>query len=305
MSVQWQDYMESIGNDVNRIKKCKTLKNLIKTKGIPTNLRCDVWPRICNSYLTFTRNQDSFNNVLKANEESVSPWTEQIEKDLPRTFPNNVWFHRDEVQNSLKRVLYAFSWLKPEIGYTQAMNYMAAMLLFLINEENKTWMVYTVVEELLPPNYYCNGLIGVQIDVDVFKLILMERLPKVAKHFIKYDVDIALFVTQWFLCLFISLLPMESATRFIDSFLYEGSKMLFRVAFALFNMNKERILSSTDTSELLDICQNLPSQANDPDVLMEYSYDERYLLRFSFTQLENYRKQSFEARLQLSVNRDM
>jgi len=185
------------------------------------------------------------------------------------------------------------------------MNYMAAMLLIFINEEITFWMVHTVVEDLLPPNYYCNGLIGVQIDVDVFKLILMERLPKVAKHFIKYDVDIALFVTQWFLCLFISLLPMESATRFIDSFLYEGNKMLFRVAFALFNMNKEKILLTTDTSELYDVCQNLPSFATDPDLIMEYAYDERTLLGFSSNQLENYRKQSFEARQLLSVNRDM
>jgi len=41
MAVQWQEYMDSIGNDINRIKRCKTLKNLIKMKGIPPQLRGD------------------------------------------------------------------------------------------------------------------------------------------------------------------------------------------------------------------------------------------------------------------------
>jgi len=288
--LHWEEYIASINGDFNKIKRCKTLKYLIRVRGIPPNLRGDFWPRISNGYLRYAKNVDTFYALLQAKAEQFNPWAQQIDKDLPRTFPTNVWFHRDEVQNSLKRVLHCFAWMKPEVGYTQAMNYMAAMLLFFIKEELAFWMVCTVVEDLLPPNYYCNELIGVRIDVEVFKMIFSKRLPNLSKHFQRYDVDVGLFVTQWFLCLFISLLPMESATRFLDAFLYEGSKMLFRVALALFNMNKQVIFSTTEASLLFDVCQRLPSTATDPNLLMEYAYDEKTLLRFSIQELSAYRK---------------
>uniref|UniRef100_A0A6B2LBV5 Rab-GAP TBC domain-containing protein n=1 Tax=Arcella intermedia TaxID=1963864 RepID=A0A6B2LBV5_9EUKA len=282
--------MTSINHDLNKIQKSKALKILIRNQGIPDDIRGGVWSRISNSYGKYVKNQNMLKTMIDAKSLVDNPWIEQIEKDLPRTFPNNRLFHEDGIKESLRRVLYCFTIMKPEVGYTQAMNYLAAMLLFYLREDEAFWLICTLIEDILPKNYYCNDLIGVRIDVEVFKMVFQQRLPKVEKHFQRYYVDVGLFVTQWFLCVFISLLPMNCATRFLDSLFYDGNKMLFRVALALFNINKNLILATHDTTKLLELCQSLPSTVNDPDLLMQYAFDEDTLLGFSYLEISKFRR---------------
>jgi hypothetical protein len=45
--------------------------------------------------------------------------------------------------------------------------------------------------------------------------------------------DISLLATDWFLCLFCTSLPMESAARVWDALLCEGPKVLLRVGLAV------------------------------------------------------------------------
>eukprot|EP01125_Pyxidicula_operculata_P015720 TRINITY_DN5361_c0_g1_i1.p2 TRINITY_DN5361_c0_g1~~TRINITY_DN5361_c0_g1_i1.p2 ORF type:complete len:188 (-),score=27.58 TRINITY_DN5361_c0_g1_i1:275-838(-) len=181
--------------------------------------------------------------------------------------------------------------MHPGIGYCQAMNYFAAALLFFLEEEESFWILSTTIREVLPQNYYCNNLIGVQIDVEAFRMIFSHRYPKINKHLLDNDVDVGIFVTQWFLCLYINVLPMESTMRFLDAFFYEGSKMLFRIGLALFNMNKKLLFEQKETSILMALCQDLPLAATDPDVLFKFAYDET-LANFSVDELDTYRKQA-------------
>ncbi|RVW20516.1 TBC1 domain family member 8B [Vitis vinifera] len=62
-------------------------------------------------------------------------WKGQIEKDLPRTFPGHPALDEDG-RNALRRLLTAYARHNPSVGYCQAMNFFAGLLLLLMPEEN-------------------------------------------------------------------------------------------------------------------------------------------------------------------------
>ena len=72
---------------------------------------------------------------------------EQIEKDLPRTFPRSQAFARGEVGvEPLRRILYAYAAFDTDIGYVQGMNLYAAIFLTFMNEEAAFWSLMTLFQ---------------------------------------------------------------------------------------------------------------------------------------------------------------
>ena len=70
-------------------------------------------------------------------------------QDLPRTFPANAWVGSPEGQAALRHVLLAFSVHKPDVGYCQSMNYVAAMLLLCLDlsEERAFWVMVALIDD--------------------------------------------------------------------------------------------------------------------------------------------------------------
>lgn len=63
-----------------------------------------------------------------------------IEKDIRRTFPGHRIFETPEGLNALRRVLVAYSVHNQEVGYCQSLNYICAVLLLFVNEEDAFWL---------------------------------------------------------------------------------------------------------------------------------------------------------------------
>lgn len=61
----------------------------------------------------------------------------------------------------------------------------------------------------------------------VLKEIIAEKLPNLSNHFAGLGFDVSLFAFNWFLAVFIDNIPVEMYLRIWDSFLYEGSKVLY------------------------------------------------------------------------------
>lgn len=72
-----------------------------------------------------------------------------VAQDLPRTFPSNAWVGSAEGQGALRNVLLAFSVHKPDVGYCQSMNFVAAMLLLCLNlsEERAFWVMVALIDD--------------------------------------------------------------------------------------------------------------------------------------------------------------
>ena len=82
----------------------------------------------------------------------------------------------------LRRVLLAYSLHNPEIEYCQGFNRIAAIALLFLNEEDAFWCLVYIVEVVMPHSYYSKQLIGAQIDQEVFKELVSEKLPNLSLH---------------------------------------------------------------------------------------------------------------------------
>ncbi|KAG9287742.1 hypothetical protein G9A89_004145 [Geosiphon pyriformis] len=272
--IKWDSLLAENGG--NLPTKSSKVKRYIR-KGIPPFLRGCVWFHYSGAANKMKDQPDLYEKLLQKSEDPriVNEYVEVIERDLHRTFPENIKFKSTVVSEdggstlmtdnvpiiqSLRRVLVAFSLYSPNIGYCQSLNYIAGLLLLFMEEEQAFWTIVAIIHEYLPENMYDLSA-GFGWDVDKLDL----NMP-----------TITLVTSHWFLTLYINILPTETMLRVWDCFFYEGHKVLFRVALAIFKINEDKILAVTDDPmEVFQIVQNMPKRLIDCHKLMEVCFRRR------------------------------
>ncbi|KAB5572538.1 hypothetical protein GE09DRAFT_955471 [Coniochaeta sp. 2T2.1] len=124
---------------------------------------------------------------------------EDIEKDLHRTFPDNVRFRpprtttegvsngtetdsEPEIISSLRRVLHAFAMYNPRIGYCQSLNFLAGLLLLFVESEEHAFWLLNVITRVYLPGTHEMSLEGSKVDLGVLMATLKDALPSVWKQ---------------------------------------------------------------------------------------------------------------------------
>ena len=202
-----------------------------------------------------------------------------IEKDLDRTFINHPAFHLPPMLLRLRRVLCAFATHCPHIGYCQSLNFLAGFLLLFFDEESAFWLMTTVVNVVLPPDYFTDSMIGLHTDLNVLNSLLSTHLPRLHAHLQAMRVDIRPIAFPWFLSLFIKTLPIESVLRVWDCLVCEGSKLLFRTALGLLSIHEDRIVRVADFGRLYSLISGMGTGQFDCERLMEESLGMRGISR--------------------------
>mmetsp|Transcript_30606 Transcript_30606/g.47955 ORF Transcript_30606/g.47955 Transcript_30606/m.47955 type:complete len:203 (-) Transcript_30606:63-671(-) len=134
------------------------------------------------------------------------------------------------------------------------MNFVAALLLLeLNNEEASFWVLVNLVEEVLP-NYYHRSLFGLTVDQGVLQEYMILHFPKIHKHFQAMFFDLAFVSTNWLLCIFINSLPWDCVLRLMDILLYDGKPdILLRCSLAILSMMQSKILFCRTQEDLFNV----------------------------------------------------
>ncbi|NXA53099.1 TBD2A protein, partial [Nothocercus julius] len=261
-------------NSVGELSPSAELKSLIRS-GIPVEHRQRVWGWIVSRHCSHP--PDHYQRLLRQSESTEHPACRQIELDLPRTLTNNKHFSSPTSPfiPKLRRVLLAFSWHNPAIGYCQGLNRLAAIALLVLEDEASAfWCLVHIVENLMPADYYSNTLITSQVDQRVFKDFLSEKLPRLTAHFEQYRIDVSLITFNWFLVAFVDSLVSDILLRVWDAFLYEGTKVIFRYALAIFKYNEEEILRIHDNVEIYQYLRFFTRMIVDGRKLMNIAFND-------------------------------
>jgi len=90
------------------------------------------------------------------------------------------------------------------------------------------------------------------VDQGVFEELARDYVPQL------YDCmqDLGVISTislSWFLTLFLSVMPFESAVVVVDCFFYEGIKVIFQLALAVLDANVDKLLNCKDDGEAMTV----------------------------------------------------
>lgn len=244
----WVTYFTEYGRNFTLVR-LPTFVKLVRI-GLPNSIRGETW-ELCSGAMTKRfLNPGYYDKLHEDNKGKTSLSTEEIEKDLNRSLPEYAAYQTNEGINSLRRVLYAYSFHEPEIGYCQAMNIVVSVMLIYLTEEQAFWILTCFTERMLP-GYYTVNMVGAVIDNHVFVTMVGKFMPVLSAHFKKYDIQLSVAVLPWFLSLFINALPLPYSLRIIDCFFMEGAKVLFQVGLAMLKINGDEIMKVKDDGELM------------------------------------------------------
>ncbi|KAG6901710.1 hypothetical protein C0995_008872 [Termitomyces sp. Mi166 len=246
----------------------KVFDRLVRS-GIPLVYRAKVWLE-CSGALEM-REPGMFRDLLEEKGEGKAGVEGEIEKDVGRTMPLNVFFGGDGMGvDKLRRVLVAYSRRNPAVGYCQGMNLITSTLLLVhADEEEAFWTLAAIVERILPEHFFSPSLPPSRACPYVLLDYVQEHMPKLHAHLTKLGVDLAAICFSWFLSLFTDCLPVETLFRVWDVFLVDGLDVLFRVALGILRSNEQELLQCESIPAVYVALENLPTRMWEADKVLQ------------------------------------
>lgn len=203
--------------------------------GIPMSMRSQIYTSIALE--TLQPDPDEYKSLVAASRTSVDPsLVSEIEDDIPRTLPNNVFFrpppqllspaaNANEAQaaskgrSALRELLLAFLARRPEIGYCQGMNLIAGYLLLCQPTTESAFWVFTYLVEQQPLGdvYFDATLRGASIEICVLRSYIDELVPRLGRKLAATGVEGRESAPyNWFLTAYASALSVEGVYRVWD-----------------------------------------------------------------------------------------
>uniref|UniRef100_A0A672GFI3 TBC1 domain family member 9B n=1 Tax=Salarias fasciatus TaxID=181472 RepID=A0A672GFI3_SALFA len=245
----WNIHFSEFGRGVCMYRTSRT-RDLV-LNGIPERLRGELWLLFSGAQNEMASHPGYYGDLVEQAMGLCSLATEEIERDLHRSMPEHRAFQNEMGIAALRRVLTAYAHRNPGIGYCQAMNIVTSVLLLYCTEEEAFWLLVALCERMLP-DYYNTRVVGALVDQGVFEDLTRAFLPLLYEHMQDLGV-ISTISLSWFLTLFLSVMPFDSAVLLVDCFFYEGIKVIFQVALAVLHDNMDALLSCNDEGEAMTI----------------------------------------------------
>eukprot|EP00475_Leptophrys_vorax_P010300 TRINITY_DN16931_c0_g1_i2.p1 TRINITY_DN16931_c0_g1~~TRINITY_DN16931_c0_g1_i2.p1 ORF type:complete len:381 (-),score=97.08 TRINITY_DN16931_c0_g1_i2:33-1133(-) len=271
-------------------------KNSKKTRralwyGIPSSIRGQVWQLIIGNECKITkelfailcaRGKDLATE--QQSKRSSSPGVTHEEKneektnsdksvhlimlDLPRTFPDLMFFHEEgPLRDPLKELLCAYVAYRPDVGYVQGMSYLAAMLLLNLSSVEEAFIAFAnILNEELYFSLYRMELKTMQKHVEMYNEIFEKQLPKLFKKFHELGINADMYLYEWMITIFSRSLSLDVASRIWDNFLWHGPVFIFRAALGLVRSFQDTFLSEAAGFEEILSTLNRPKDIEEDNL---------------------------------------
>eukprot|EP00658_Telonema_sp_P-2_P069779 TRINITY_DN5916_c0_g1_i4.p1 TRINITY_DN5916_c0_g1~~TRINITY_DN5916_c0_g1_i4.p1 ORF type:complete len:1190 (+),score=235.93 TRINITY_DN5916_c0_g1_i4:57-3626(+) len=251
-----------------------------------------VWPRVCGAHARQLAEPELYGELCARTEAELSIEVKKaIDKDLPRTFRGHPLIQTPTGLGSLRRILLAYALHDPQVGYCQAMNLLAGMLLTVLGVSEETtcfWVLEAIVQRVFA-GYYGPGLEASRMDHQVLCCLLKQDDPTLYNHLRSLPPALQVLL-RWQLSLFVGVLPTESTLRVWDMALASkaGPKALLRGCTVLLLTNRARLLETESPEQCLAALNQISRRWFDGGSLVHGLCNDTR--RLSWEQLQEYRQ---------------
>mmetsp|Transcript_37366 Transcript_37366/g.81200 ORF Transcript_37366/g.81200 Transcript_37366/m.81200 type:complete len:426 (-) Transcript_37366:118-1395(-) len=267
-------------------------------QGLPPAIRESVWPVAIGNVLRITPElfeihkeqalearraaADAHANVMvtlsdqhqraKVSEKRHEKSTALIPFDLPRTFPTLAFFREGgPLHDDCMRILEAYTFFRPDIGYVQGMTYLAAVLLLYVPPYQAFVALCNLLNAPTLLGLYRLEQSAVQGRSDVFTRLCKVQFPEVARVIDDVGLMPEMYLIEWFMTIYAKVLPIDVASVVWDLFLLDGEVILYFTALGIISIVKDRLLQAPPGD--LELCsqilgKDLRARISDPDELL-------------------------------------
>ncbi|KAI0970055.1 RabGAP/TBC [Xylaria arbuscula] len=210
---KWNTFLKENGlmtDSPNRFPPRSAKAKRFIRKGIPPDWRGAAWFYYAGGPAIVAKHAGLYGELLDCEVKEVD--VEAIERDLHRTFPDNIRFRSSAnpgtpdqavasgrnsqhtvtstannatvpgetaMISSLRRVLYAFSVYNPRIGYCQSLNFLAGLLLLFVESEEQAFWLLNIITRVYLPGTHEMSLEGANVDLGVLMSSIRDTMPNV------------------------------------------------------------------------------------------------------------------------------
>lgn len=319
----WEDRHSRLGDEwVNTIipfwrKKRKTTRvRTLVFRGIPANVRGKVWrcaignplnvseelfvvlkDRAAKGREEYLRLRDTValadgdvgghGGHAEAMMESERSAHKAISLDLPRTFPELTFFHAEgsHYEHALRDILEAFLYLKPDVGYSQGMSFLAAVLLLYMDAYDAfACFANMLLYKTCFLHFFRIKMPEVKCYLMVHDRFLCEDMPALHAHFKQHGIEANLYMINWVMSLYCRALPLDLVTRIWDLYVLDGDIAIFRAALGILRMFMPKLLKMK-FEEMAYFLSHIPAHEIEPDGLLQSIRSVRVVTRKRFCDL--------------------
>ena len=300
-----ENYMKS--NLKKYILSNKINFNKLVTKGVPPNLRFDIWISILgNNIFNEVDEQKEMNNLIcqKLKKEDLK----QIQKDITRSFINEKDQSNNNI-NSLKELLIALVNMTENKNYCQGINFIVGFLLKVTNfSKIKTFYLLKKIFPKIKGFFFQNSPV-LNYNLKLFKIIFQKTLPELFSHFQKNDLIDDLWILKWFQTFFTISLPFNELCHLWDVLLIYGFDFIIPFSLSILECVKNNLLELHDSFDIAGYLQNTLNPENfnlvnvyDVDFLI---YNKIILLNDIILKAVNIKKYIKESNLESQYNKKL
>lgn len=206
------------------------------------NQRVSIWMNIL-SYRSLARYHSSVASAKNLSQTII----DSIQMDTRRTTYTN---EQSENQKKTYNILTTLSYLYPNIGYCQGMNYICCFLINIINDEEKSFESFNALltkskySKLIEKDFFL-----LKKYFYVFDRLLSIYMPEVFNHLKKNAIFSNFFIAPWFITLFTdsySYLPKEQTPktllRIFDLFMLGGWNAIINVSLSIIKHYESQLI---------------------------------------------------------------
>eukprot|EP00762_Andalucia_godoyi_P005687 ANDGO_06475.mRNA.1 GTPase-activating protein GYP2 len=258
-------------------------------KGIPDIHRRDTWLKILgidrSAHALEEEYKNSFRHTFHIDFEPT-----YIPLHVPSFGAERLMFEQHSLTkagtNAARRLLCVFAENHPRIVFCPCLPDLVSLFLLFMTEAEAYACICYVTKRSEENNWYFRlGREARLISLLTLQAVLQKVVPSVAEKMKALGLDAVDAFSPWFDRLFYTYLPLAANLRFLDSFLLEGAKILYRFGAALLSMHTEEFAKAKSVDDFKNVITNCGFKT-DPEDLIRRAF-KMQLSREDLMQFDN------------------
>jgi len=220
------------------------------------------WPRLSQRADETAAGSNVHKHVNECQQKLEHDIVINLERTHPALLDDNMECELQEAEDlarrvSVKRLLLAYALYRPDVGYCQGMNVVAAELLSVVAEHSALLVLCGLLARL-PADLHCLDLERLTACREEMQgrawRVLSMKCPRLIEHFKAKEVDANVFLARWLSTLFAGVLPSPATVRLWDHVLGDGGEnAVLCMSVGILIRAEKQLLEAEDLEEMKEL----------------------------------------------------